>query len=193
MSKPQALSATKTLTSEALSTTKTSVNALTYVTEKFTNAPPLTAMPRLAIKRHAKEKDLATVLTGCYEDDTHIEYLGNMLVKYYKKKDQDNQSLWNVDCSRLNYIVRTVVGKKESWIADKKGIQLRSFVIEPLLENIKEELSDYMKNPKSHNADNFLTLKFCIDLTKDINDNIVCEELVKFMAPHFQLDRTSKT
>jgi hypothetical protein len=175
---------------DALATTKSSINTLNYIAETFVNAPLLKPIQDYTvITNDNDDREAAIVLSERYKDGTLIKYLGELLVAQYKKQNPEEQSLWNSDCSRLSYIIRTVVGNKPSWIADKKGVQLKECVINPLLSHINNELVNFIYKPKKIDKNNINIYPLCIDLVKDIRSSIIGDDLLKFLAPHFQIKR----
>jgi hypothetical protein len=115
--------------------------------------------------------------------------LGDLLISIYKKVNPKEQSILNSDCARLSYIIRIIIGSKESWIMDKKGIKLKEFIINPLLEYVEKEIWSFLEDPKNVNVDNVNKIGNATKLLKSIKDFIICEELIKYLAPYFQINR----
>jgi uncharacterized C2H2 Zn-finger protein len=176
----------KNTTSDAVAAVKFSTSALSFIMQNYSNAPLLKAMPNyLAIKNDCGERELAVVVCEFYKDGTLVRYLAQFFLDYYKKEKPEEQTFWNTDCSRLSYIVHTIVGDEPSWIADKKGVKLKEQVIKPLFDNIEKELYDFIKNPK--NIKDINVINSCSLLIQDIQSSVICDELIRFLAPHFQL------
>lgn len=120
---------------------KTAVNGLTYARKYYTTAPEL---KKLDNYDELGEEDKLIELLLFYSKQGKLEvYLGDFLVKIYKKTDPTNQSLWSTDLSRLTFIVRQLLKKKMDWRYDKKGIKVSNTIITPLLDNIKTILKKY--------------------------------------------------
>jgi hypothetical protein len=168
----------------AISTTKTSVNALTFVTTTYFNAPILAPMPDyLPIKDYCGDLPVGKVIADLYDDGNLVKYLGKILIQYYKKNDPEEQSFWNSDCSRLTYLIRTIVGEKPEWIGDKRGVQLKEHIIKPLLEFIEKEVNELVYNSKYKKT--VETLNSCSRLMLDIKNSVISDELLRYLAPHF--------
>jgi uncharacterized C2H2 Zn-finger protein len=176
----------KNTTSDAVAAVKFSTSALSFIMQNYSNAPLLKAMPNyLAIKNDCGERELAVVVCEFYKDGTLVRYLAQFFLDYYKKEKPEEQTFWNTDCSRLSYIVHTIVGDVPGWITDKKGVKLKEQVIKPLFDNIEKELYSFIKNPK--NIKNPNVINTCSLLIQDIQSSVICDELIRFLAPHFQL------
>src|SRR5690606_6874440 len=75
-------------------------------------------------------------------------YIADLIVRYYKKKDPSQQSFWNCDSSRLNYIIMSQINnKKKNWIQDKKGVMITEEIIKSFLDLIMEEITHYFSHP----------------------------------------------
>jgi hypothetical protein len=163
---------------------KCSSNALNFITQNYPTAPILQPMPNYAaIKNDCGSRDFAVVICEFYEDEKLIKYLSQFLLHYYKKTDPQEQSLWNSDCSRLNYIIRTIVENKPSWITDKKGLHFKENVITPLISHIKNEVFDYLTNSKSTKTIDIIHSSS--RLIQDIDNSVISDELVRHLAPYF--------
>jgi hypothetical protein len=173
-------------TSEAVTAVKYATSALKFVTENYSNAPLLTAMPNyLAIKKNCGERDLARVYCEFYRDGTLVRYLAQFFLDHYKKENPEEQSIWNTDCSRLSYVVKTIVNNQPSWITDKKGVELKKQVIKPLFDHIEKELYGFLNNPKNLVYTNLINS--CTLLIQDIQSSVISDELIRYLAPHFQI------
>jgi hypothetical protein len=62
-----------------------------------------------------------------------IPYLGDIIIKYYKKENPKDQSIWNSDTTRLNYLIRELIDTELTWTCDKAGLKVNEFIIIPLL------------------------------------------------------------
>jgi hypothetical protein len=185
-----------TIASDAITSVKSTTSALNYIVQTFSNAPALEPLKNYSeiknyavIKNYCGDNDLARVLISLYSDGKLVNYLGDLLISIYKKDDPKEQSVWNSDCARLSYIIRIIIGSKESWIMDKKGIKLKEFIINPLLEYVEKEIWMFLEEPKNANIDNFSRIGNAAKLLKDIRNFVTCKELIKYLAPYFQINR----
>jgi hypothetical protein len=84
-----------------------------------------------------------------------------MIVKCYKKEDPSQQSIWNSDVTRKNYLLRELINTKPEWIPDKKGIKTIEIIINPILKIIEELIKDFL-NQKDTNKDGTIN-KYVLD------------------------------
>ena len=75
-----------------------------------------------------------------YVNGTFISYLSDIIANIVKKNDPREQSIWNTDSNRLNYVIKTSVDK---WSEDKSAVKFIDLVIKPFLIQIKKLLIDY--------------------------------------------------
>ena len=194
---------TNDITSAAITTAKKSISTLNFIAQNFTSAPALKPMDDFVIEEYCdKHGGLANVIS-LHKDNRIIEFLGNMIVDYYKKEDPEDQSVWNSDVYRRNYVVRIPTSKKTlKWLPDKKGIELTERVINPLLSHFDKAISKLMNDIlhksrdnvlagklKNNNKDDFAIFSASTNLTNDIKNSTIRDELVKFLAPHFHISR----
>lgn len=177
--------------SSAIATAKTSANALNYIILNYGNAPILTPIQNYNLmEEYCGDYGIANAIIELYADSKLIKFLSDIIVNNYKKENPQEQSLWNSDCNRLSYIIRTIVGNKNGWITDKKGIKLKELVISHLLLHIETELWNFMEKTQDNIVENSKKLGLCVKLLKEIKDCVLCNDLIKFLAPYFQLTRT---
>lgn len=124
-------------------TTYTAVNGLTYVKEHYPNAPVLKKLDKYDL---GEDAELIELLLFYSRKGTLSNYIGDFLIKFYKKNDPNDQSLWTTDIARLTFIVRQILRKKIDWHYDKKGIKVCNTIINPLLSNIKIILKKYVND-----------------------------------------------
>ena len=195
----------KSLIHNAGAVIKTSVSALSYVAQNYDKAP---ALGRLKDYSYIKEQeidednsdidefDLIDNLIYHHNRETIQEYLGNVIVEAYKKKDPKKQSIWNSDTVRLTYIIRELINKKPDWSVDKKGIKTTKYIIEPLLEYIREEVANYVIE---NTADKYIhlsefvlgkhaeKLNHCGQIMASIDNKTLSKSVLRYIAPHFYL------
>ena len=127
-------------------TTETAVNGLTYAKEHYSNAPELKKLDLDSCDELCENDRLIERLLFYSDKGKIADYLGDFIIKFYKKNDPNDQSLWTTDLSRLTFIVRQILKKKADWKYDKKGIKVCKIIINPLLENIKSILKKYIND-----------------------------------------------
>ena len=126
------------------------------------------------------------------------KYLGDFIVKYYKKNDPAQQSLWNSDVSRLTYIIKELLVSKESiWNHDYKGVQTKNYIVNPLLKHIRTCIDEYwitnidyiqsgdieaVKNMQS----TYITMH---KIRKEIDNGSLSDNIIKYIAPQFYMGK----
>jgi len=134
-----------------------SVSALTYLTTHYKKAPELKQLTQEAAKELLLyEKRLYDYLVYHTEEGSLDQYLGDIILKYVKKDNPDDQSVWNSDVSRLTYLVRGLVEDEQTWQRDAKGVKFTKFVLTPIIDYLKNYLYDLLTpkevKPKSTNG-----------------------------------------
>ena len=133
------------------------------------------------------------------------KYVGKIIVKEYKKENPQKQSIWSSDTSRLNFVIKQMVGENDvsEWISDKSGIKISKYIISPLLDNIKNLMITEAKrltqkaidmNKRDNEYRNYADeseigkqIISCYEIIGSINKNIMHNEVLKYIAPHFNL------
>lgn len=144
--------------------------------------------------------DFIDTLAYEYNNNHLYKYLGDFIIKYYKKEDPAEQSMWTSDTSRLTYIIKELLSNKKSiWNHDYKGIKTKEYIIAPLLKYIKGYIDDYwinqLHNYKIRDLDKINKIhniyQALYKIKKDIENDVLGHEIVRYIAPHFKMD--SKT
>lgn len=176
----------KKTTTEVISVAKYSTAALKFLDQSYPNAPPLEAMPNyLAIKNDCGKKELALVLSEFYKEGKVVKYLGQFYLDHYKKLKLEEQSFWSSDISRLSCIIKKIVDNKAIWVTDKQGIETKKTIIKPATDYIEKELYEFMRNSENHKYPSLI--ESCASLVLDIQSSVIGDNLLKFLAPHFQI------
>ena len=186
----------KHLLQEAGGLVKKSVSALTFVVNNYDEAPAIEAISMQEITDFkSTEKEIVNDILSAYKHKTLGKYLGDFIIKIYKKENPEDQSIWNTDDSRLTYLIKELMGNKSSnWIVDKKGIKTQTYIIEPLLLYIKNLIVSYQTHfviPEL--GQNSVELEFIlennrkvIELMNDIDDGYVSKEILKHISSHLR-------
>ncbi|QKF93853.1 zinc finger protein C2H2-type protein [Fadolivirus algeromassiliense] len=186
----------RTLLNNAGTVVKTSVSAMSYIIKNYNEAPALETVKDIA-KLHydITPEEFISRLLYEYRHETLIAYIGDLILKNYKKTDPKQQSIWNSDTSRLTYIIRELINKNTDWRVDKKGIKTTKFIIEPVLDYITEQLNEYIdsydlgsrdKTTKKA-VDDMMNLKHSQEIKQLIQDKVLEEDILKYMAPYLYL------
>jgi hypothetical protein len=176
------------------------VSVKNYVQQNYPNAPALEGIQDYAKLTYDIE-DFAQILVNKYNDNLLHKYLGDFIIQYYKKDDPSEQSLWNSDISRLTYIIKELVANNKSlWNHDPKGVKTKNFIINPLMKYIKEYIDEYwienidMHNLRSMNTEKIISMQSNLQtlqkIKKDINNDTIAINIIKYIAPHFYMNRS---
>ena len=137
-------------------------------------------------------------LTYNYNNNYLHKYLGDFIIKYYKKDNPSEQSMWSSDTSRLTYIIKELLSTNESiWNHDYKGIKTKNCIVNPLLEFIKENIDGYwinhLDNCKSINLNELNKFnniyQTIYKIKKEIDSDKLSNDIVRYMAPHFYMNK----
>lgn len=146
-----------------------------------------------------KNDNLMLILIYNYNNNTLHKFLGDFIVKNYKKEDPAQQSIWNSDVSRLTYIIKELLSNniESRWSADYKGTKTKNYIITPLLKYIRRCIDEFWI--KSVNMFKELDIRSLENLQKnlvtlqkikkDIDDNILTNNIVKLIAPEFYMNK----
>ena len=122
------------------------VSALTYLATKHKNAPPLLQVEyeeaKKLLKCDSDDSLIENILTE-YREDRLDKFIGDIIVRHYKKEDPNQQSIWNSDATRLSFLIKDIIGEKSKWIKDNEGIKLRQLVIKPITALIEDLIKDW--------------------------------------------------
>jgi hypothetical protein len=181
-----------------------SVNA--YVNAYFNEAPPIKQLTKRDINLIEKECEeeydntMVRLIVDLYKNNQLVEFISNIIVKYYKKDDESKQSLWTSDASRLTYVVREIIEKcgVTSWNKDINGEKIRKYTIVPILGVIKKKLYKYrgevidkrkLSNNIGRELDDFLeTCTLVSELLEMCENKELENQIIKTMTPHFSLN-----
>ena len=154
-------------------------------------APPIQSIQINDIDTfESSNKKTVEDVISAYKHRTMSKYIGDIILKIYKKEDPKKQSVWNTDDTRLTYLVKELLNNKSSnWIVDKKGTKTAEYLIDPLLEHIKTLVIHYQKNiilsTNAVEVEHSLELnKRVLKLVDDIDDGNVGNNLLKYISTH---------
>ena len=110
-------------TKNATDTAKYSMSALGFLTKHFTSAKPIKTFDDFKALGGENNKRPADIAIMYYQSSEHKyhAFIGDILIKNYKKNCPSQQAVWNSDPSRDNYIVREKTSHSDTWVIDKSG------------------------------------------------------------------------
>jgi hypothetical protein len=118
-----------------------------YLIENHNTTPPLKKLNYdecinlLKLDYNCSDKDytLQEKLIKEYKNNLFIKKISQSILKLLNHKNPDKQPIWNTDCTRNHYIVKTTT----SWNEDKAGIKFTECIIKPLLNYIRQLIFEY--------------------------------------------------
>jgi len=171
---------------------KITTNVQSLIVSKHDDAPAIEyAKPNL-LKFNSKDAyENSLFLVNRYKDNTFTMFVGKCIVAACKKEDPDEQSVWSTDANRLTMFIKKMMDDDSKWISDKKGVQTTKYLINPILQKIKEMLIDYNKHLYSqisklpqHEVDYYNDIMIhCRELVHFIEHEKLADEILKYMAP----------
>lgn len=107
------------------------INVYNYVSQNYQNAKPLQQIEQDKItemliyeEKTNKTHSIEDILVHYYNKKILDQYLGNLILKEYRKQNPSEQQIWTGDVSRLSFIIKSIVNQDEKiWLHDKKGCQ----------------------------------------------------------------------
>jgi hypothetical protein len=178
------------------SVTETSSRTINYLIKNFNKAPILKKLNDYTILYDADEKDhFIRDIIFYHKTKDLTRYLSNFIIDNYKKEDPKDQAIWNSDTARLTYIIKDLINKKEQWLTDKKGVKTNEYIIDPMLQYIKDILKEHVESENkkilNEKIDNVIKIQqdlfIVIDILTCIDNKSLADDIIRYMAPHFYL------
>ena len=188
----------KSIVNNTGSVVKSSMTTMSYALKNFTNAPALEPIQNMAsLHFEQSTDDFCETLIREYRHKALIIYIGDIIVKAYKKTDQSTQSLWNSDTSRLTYIIRKIIADNGDWVIDKKGVKTKKCVVEPVLDYVHKCLTEfigfdkrkYRKMSADAATEKAAKITDAAKINELIDDKTLIEDVLKYITPHFCLSK----
>lgn len=177
------------------------ISVKTYVQQNYPNAPVLEGIANYD-KLMYENDDFIDTLVYNYNNSCLHKYLGDFIVKYYKKNDPSKQSMWSSDTSRLTYIIKELLSNNESiWNHDYKGIKIKNYIINPIVKYIKNYIDEYwisnIDNFKKFNLDELIKYQTIYQtlykIKKNIENDNLSNDIIRYIAPQFSMNKLTKS
>jgi len=148
-----------------------SMSIVQYVIKNYNNAPHLTIfancdkekkeLDQKELEKHEANKKIpinkyvyAEQLINYYNNDKLITVISNSIITEYKKADPSKQAVWTSDTSRLTYLIKQLLKDDTSnWVIDKKGVETCKYIVDPLLNFVRDDLVEYNSRPLKNTAE----------------------------------------
>jgi len=73
------------------------------------------------------------------KNETFTKKISKLILRIVDHKETDKQPIYNTDCNRNHYVIKT----QSRWNEDKAGIKFSEYIVSPLLKYIREMITDY--------------------------------------------------
>lgn len=186
---------------------KSQISAFKYAVIHFTNAPLLNDFTNFDSLKTEDNTVLDIILHKSEKNILH-EYIGDIIINNYKKKNIATQSMWNTDVARLSYIIRGKMDLKKpdiiencEWKIDKNAEIIKKSIILPILKYLrkistdaaKEKFKEYNNNNENNTErdDIILSLfnKKNAQLQQELeNISNISQNIIKHISPHFYMN-----
>jgi len=189
----------KTMLNCAGTLVEKSMSNLSYLNKHYPNAPALEYITDISdisdLHEDLKEDQVVDNIIYEYKNHTLTSFIGDMIVKNYKKTDPTQQSLWNSDNDRLTYMIRSLLANESiRWEVDKKGINTTKYIIKPITDYIKKQLENYIITCEVSRKDktrklmgSVYKMADCRIIIANINDGTVADNILKYISPHLYI------
>jgi len=181
-----------------------SVSAITFLTETYKTTPALKLIEdHSEIKAAYKTNTLFVQhLISQYQNECLAGFIGDHLIKIYKKEDPQQQSIWNSDVDRLNFVIRELVDNyKKEWVKDKKGVKVAEKIIAPTLNYIKPLIKSFIKYCRDEITGINVTssrqnemgeyLRLATHIITLIDNKVLEKDVAKHMAPQLYWNKNA--
>ena len=183
---------------------ETTVNILKYAKLNLNDAEPLTELKGNDILDAIKYKNPKGTET---KNETYVKtiihkinhgifanFVGDMIISYYKPKNINEANIIATDTSRLCFIIMQKVKKdkieQKEWINDKSGKKFTELILKPIINAVKETLIEFIefKKTKELNENSLCLMGKCVELKRDIEVEKFTKPILRYVAPSFHFD-----
>ena len=137
----------KTLVDNAGKMVNKSMSTFNKIVQKYDKAPAIKGFKDFksieeAINYNNIKYDLADEMINYHDKKKLGEYLGEIIIKEYKKDNPFNQSLWTTDAVRFTYAIRDSKNNTITWSRDKGARKVIKVIIEPLMKFVEKTMAE---------------------------------------------------
>ena len=170
------------------------INNITFLINSYPDAPVLKELPSYGHILDAKSMSIADVMIMYHETKKLDKFIGDFIVKSYKKDKPGEQSLWSSDISRLTYIINEASKNGGTmWSYDKGGVKLKECVVEPVLNYLRKELFKYYQKNAMKTEIYMIKKKMAInEIIMVIDNDTLANNIVRYIAPKFSINNKNK-
>lgn len=127
------------------------VSTVAFIKNTYPNAPVLEPLIDMSVLHPNKSKsEFVDEIHDNYKKNKLVSYLGTIVLHQYKKTNPEEQSVWSTDITRLSYLINILNSQnKPLWTKDKKGLYMKSDIISPILDYVRDLICEYIDNNAS--------------------------------------------
>jgi hypothetical protein len=182
---------------------KTISNVMKYINQTYNLAEPLTMLPSAEAKKmleNTRTKKYSAEDFIVYYYDKHLfdQFIGDVILRVYKKVNPDEQQIWASDVERLSFIIRRALEEGgRLWMKDVQGVTITQYIINPILSEVKEMIKHHNTNCIAEMHSGYKSLDDleklsnavynCAKILRDIDDKVLQEDILRYIIPKFQL------
>ena len=137
--------------------------------------------------------DLEKKLLSDYVNKMFVKSISKSILSIVNHKKPELQPIWNTDCARNHYVIKT----SDNWNEDKAGIKFTDYIIKPLLTYIKDLMTKYeevqiktdmrpmAKNP-TEVLEHMTKLRNCLLFESDLLHDVFVQPILKELSPYLR-------
>jgi len=183
---------------------ETTINILKYAKLHLNNAEPLKELKGTdvldAIKyknpkgTEIKNETYVKTIIHKFNHNIFANFVGDMIISYYKPKTKNVANVIATDTSRLCFIIMQKIKKdkieQNEWINDKSGKKFTELALKPIINAVKETLVEFIefKKTKELSENSLCLMGKCVELKRDIEVDKFTKPILRYVAPSFHFD-----
>jgi hypothetical protein len=175
-----------------------SLSALNYVIKNYTDTPAIEDIPKLTIETFGDIPKFILMLLHKYRNNIAHKFIGDYILKHYKRDNPADQSIHSSDAVRNNLLGKYKINDKAEWTKDIRGVKFCEDVVRPLLIIIKVELQNYLNMNRRKEIDileedmntHLDKLKYAANIVKDIDNTVLEREIIRYLTPKLYLKKS---
>jgi hypothetical protein len=144
-------------------------------------------------KNKKSDDEIIKIIIMYDKEKKLVPYLGDIIIKYYKKENPKDQSIWNSDTTRLNYLIRELIDTELTWTCDKAGLKVNEFIIIPLLKLLRNifdnKLQKNSKLPLNELTDKYFENMLLREMINKFDEKKFQDSINKYISPYFYFDK----
>jgi hypothetical protein len=178
----------KSLLNVAGNLVQKTVSSLNYIVSTYDDAPTIEQIKFSDID--TEDDKLIDDIFYNYNHSKLDQYIGDIIIKLYKKDDPSKQSIWSTDTNRLTYLLKKIIhDNKSRWVVDKKGVETMECIISPIIKQIRTLAIKYHSAELSKDGIKISRMELLNDIFSkliwDIDNNKLQMDILKYISTHF--------